>query len=163
MQSKAGPTVTKLANYKILEQVGEGTYGTVFKAQHISTEQIVAIKKIEIDVDTDITKKLLILAVREVEILYRLSKAKNNNFTLKLYDAFISDEAEADPSKLSQVYLVTDFIDHDLNKIFNHKSSDITEERAITLVYNILLSLRFIHSAGVVHRDLKPANILVNS
>lgn len=101
--------------------------------------------------------------MREVEILYRLSKAKNNNFTLKLLDAFISDEAEEDPSKLSEVYLVTDYIEHDLNKIFNQKSSDLGEERAITLVYNILLSLRFIHSAGVVHRDLKPANILVNA
>jgi mitogen-activated protein kinase 1/3 len=124
---------------------------------------VVAIKKIEIDLDTDITKKLLILAVREVEILYRLSKVKNNNFTLKLLDAFISDEAEEDPSKLSEVYLVTEYIEHDLNKIFNQKSSDLGEERAITLVYNILLSLRFIHSAGVVHRDLKPANILVHA
>jgi hypothetical protein len=59
------------------------------------------------------------LAVREVEILYRLGKAKNNNFTLKLYDSFISDEAEADPSKLDEVYIVTDFVDQDLNKIFN--------------------------------------------
>lgn len=80
---------------------------------------MVAIKKIEIDIDTDITKKLLILAVREVEILYRLSKAKHNNFTLRLYDAFVTDEAEQDPSKLNEVYLVTDFIDFDLNKIFN--------------------------------------------
>jgi mitogen-activated protein kinase 1/3 len=124
---------------------------------------VVAIKKIEIDVDSDITKKLLILAVREVEILYRLSKAKNNNFTLKLLDAFISDEAESDPSKLNEVYLVTDYLEHDLNKIFNQKSSDLSERRAVTLVYNILLSLKFIHSAGVVHRDLKPANILVNA
>jgi len=122
----------------------------------------VALKKIEIDVDTDITKKLLILAVREVEILYRLSKAKNNNFTLRLLDAFIPDEAEADPSKLSEVYLVTDYLEHDLNKIFNHKSGDMNESRAITLVYNILLCLKFIHTAGVLHRDLKPANILVN-
>lgn len=105
---------------------------------------------------------MLILAVREVEILYRLSKAKNNNFTLRLLDAFIPDEAEADPSKLDEVYLVTDYVEHDLNKIFNEKASDLGETRAITLAYNILLSLKFIHSAGVVHRDLKPANILVN-
>lgn len=59
---------------------------------------MVAIKKIEIDLDTDISKKLLILAVREVEILYRLSKARANNFTLKLLDAFISDDAAEDPS-----------------------------------------------------------------
>lgn len=155
--------MSKLANYKLLEQIGEGTYGTVYKAAHVTTDQVVAIKKIEIDVDSDITKKLLILAVREVEILYRLSKAKNNNFTLKLLDAFISDEAENDPSKLNEVYLVTDYLEHDLNKIFNQKSSDLSERRAVTLVYNILLSLKFIHSAGVVHRDLKPANILVNA
>jgi len=155
--------VTKLNNYKIIEQIGEGTYGTVYKATHIASQQTVAIKKIEIEVDTDITKKLLILAVREVEILYRLSKAKNNNFTLRLLDSFVSDEAEQDPSKLNEVYLVTDYIDHDLNKIFNQKSSDLSENRAITLIYNILLSLKFIHTAGVVHRDLKPANILVNS
>lgn len=98
-----------------------------------------------------------------MEILYRLSKAKNNVFTLKLLDAFIADEAEEDPSKLAEVYLVTDYVEHDLNKIFNQKSGDLSEDRALTLVYNILLSLKFIHTAGVVHRDLKPANILVNS
>jgi mitogen-activated protein kinase 1/3 len=98
-----------------------------------------------------------------VEILYRLSKAKNNIFTLKLLDAFIADEAEEDPSQLKEVYLVTDFVEHDLNQIFNQKAGDLSEDRAITLVYNILLSLKFIHTAGVVHRDLKPANILVNA
>lgn len=96
--SKAKKEVTGLKNYKILELIGQGTYGTVYKAVHRATENIVAIKKIEIDLDTDISKKLLILAVREVEILYRLSKARGNNFTLRLCDAFLSDDAEADPS-----------------------------------------------------------------
>lgn len=58
---------------------------------------------------------------------------------------------------------MTDYVEHDLNKLFNQKSGDLSEERAITLVYNILLSLKFIHTAGVLHRDLKPANVLVNA
>lgn len=58
---------------------------------------------------------------------------------------------------------MTDYVEHDLNKLFNEKAGGLSEDRAITLVYNILLSLKFIHSAGVLHRDLKPANVLVNA
>ena len=36
------------------------------------------------------------------------------------------------------------------------------EDHLIALIYNLLCSLNFIHSAGIMHRDLKPANILVN-
>jgi serine/threonine protein kinase len=40
---------------------------------------------------------------------------------------------------------------------------NLNEESALTLVYNLLLCLKYIHSANVVHRDLKPENILITS
>ena len=40
--------------------------------------------------------------------------------------------------------------------------SEISEDDVVVLLYQLLCTLRFLHSAGIVHRDLKPANILVN-
>jgi mitogen-activated protein kinase 1/3 len=40
---------------------------------------------------------------------------------------------------------------------------NLNEESALTLVHNLLLCLKYIHSANVVHRDLKPENILITS
>jgi len=37
MQSKSASTVSKMSEYKIIEQIGEGTYGTVYKAAHIES------------------------------------------------------------------------------------------------------------------------------
>ena len=44
----------------------------------------------------------------------------------------------------------------------NVKREDITEDYVITIIYNILQAVSFLHSSNLVHRDLKPANILMD-
>ena len=56
-----------------------------------------------------------------------------------------------------------DYIDHDLKRIFTTVSPpSFNEEHVITILYNILCSLNFLHSANIIHRDIKPANVLIN-
>jgi len=56
-----------------------------------------------------------------------------------------------------------EYVDHDLKHVFNVKHSfSFTEEHVITILYNLLCSLNFLHTSNIVHRDIKPANILID-
>ena len=77
-----------LKNYKTLGRIGKGTYGSVFKAEHEMSGQIVAIKIINLITNRSeaLTVKHLIMISREIYILYKLSKMKENSFTIRLFD-----------------------------------------------------------------------------
>jgi serine/threonine protein kinase len=62
--------------------------------------------------------------------------------------------------KLTDVYLVMEFFDFDLSNLLT-TSDRINENQAKTLIYNLLLTMKFLHTANIIHRDLKPSNILI--
>jgi len=65
------------------------------------------------------------------------------------------------PDTFSTIYMVLEFAESDLKKIL--KSSLSLEIVHIqTMVYNILLAVKYLHNCKVLHRDLKPANVLIN-
>jgi serine/threonine protein kinase len=90
--------------------------------------------------------------------MIQLSKIKCNIFTTKLLDVVAEDD---------RIFLVMDYVLTDLKNLFTeerHSDFEFTEEgHFITIAYNILCAVRFLHSANIAHRDLKPANILVDS
>jgi len=45
----------------------------------------------------------------------------------------------------------------------NAPKNEISEDHVVTILYNLLCALNYMHSAGIVHRDLKPANLLIDS
>ena len=56
-----------------------------------------------------------------------------------------------------------EYIKTDLSKIMQHANQiDIDEEHVKCLLYNILCSMKYLHSTNIMHRDIKPANILVD-
>lgn len=74
-----------------------------------------------------------------------------------LLDAFYPETDE-----LSEIFLVTDFVDYTMQSFLENYDNTLGESQAIILCYNMLLSLRFLHTANVLHRDIKPANILID-
>jgi mitogen-activated protein kinase 1/3 len=90
-----------------------------------------------------------------------VSKMKENIFTAKLYDVIIPEE-----KYFNEIFLVMTYQTKDIRRLFIDKRPTdftFTEEHLKCVFYNLLCSLKFLHSANIIHRDLKPANILIDS
>jgi len=69
-----------------------------------------------------------------------------------------------DMKHFNHLFLVMDLGELDLKKLFDTvPKTQLDEEHIITILYNQLCALSYIHSANIVHRDLKPANLLIDS
>ena len=137
-------------NYEIVKQVGSGSYGYVVEAIQKSTGKKVAIKRFNsIFEDLVDCKRIL----REITLLRKLQHLN-----------LISIIEIVEPTNLETfdtVYLVMDYCQSDLKKLFK-SPIHLQNVHIQTLVYNILLGIKYLHSAEVLHRDLKPANVLIN-
>lgn len=82
-------------------------------------------------------------------------------FTSIPYDLIIPENEEE--VKDSYLFLIMDFVQSDLKTVLNHQRElQISETHVITIMYNLLCGINFIHTSGVLHRDIKPANILID-
>ncbi|XP_017785152.1 PREDICTED: cyclin-dependent-like kinase 5 [Nicrophorus vespilloides] len=135
-----------MQKYEKLEKIGEGTYGTVFKAKNRETHEIVALKRVRLDDDDEGVPSS---ALREICLLKEL-KHKN---IVRLYDVLHSDK---------KLTLVFEHCDQDLKKYFDSLNGDIDPDVVKSFMYQLLRGLAFCHSHNVLHRDLKPQNLLIN-
>ena len=141
--------------YQILNNVGAGSFGVVYQAIIVETNEIVAIKKVFQD------KKY---KNRELQILKQLNHP--NVITLREY--FYSQEDSSVPvNSTEDVYLnvVMEFIPNTLAKVIRTAYKSGKELPALTVKlysYQLLRSIGYIHSKGICHRDIKPHNILVD-
>jgi serine/threonine protein kinase len=92
--------------------------------------------------------------LREVKILIHLNKNEIQDSVVKLVDIILPKNYQS----LSDVYLVFENFSTDLKKIIKNKFS---KEDVKIILYQILLSMYYVHSADILHRDIKPANILL--
>ncbi|KAI9222397.1 cyclin-dependent kinase 2 [Blastocladiella britannica] len=137
-----------IASYSLLEKIGEGTYGVVFKARSPSTHQIVALKRIRFDNDDN---GVPATALREVALLLDLDHPN----IVRLLDA---------KSAFKQLHLVFEYLDMDLKVLMDrHGNAPLPPTIAQSLSCQLLRALEFCHRHRVLHRDLKPQNVLVDS
>nr|XP_028572779.1 cyclin-dependent kinase 3 isoform X2 [Podarcis muralis] len=133
--------------FQKVEKIGEGTYGVVYKAKNKQTGQLVALKKIRLDSETEGVPST---AIREISLLKEL---KHPNI-VRLLDVVHSQK---------KLYLVFEYLNQDLKK---YMDSSRTGELPLSLVksylYQLLQGVSFCHSHRVIHRDLKPQNLLIN-
>ena len=137
-----------LRKYEIIQKLGKGAYGIVWKAIDRRTKQQVAVKKVfdAFHNATDAQRTF-----REVCFLQELNSHEN---IVKLLNIM-----KAENNK--DLYLIFEFMDTDLHAVI--RANILEEIHKKYIVYQILKALKYVHSGDLIHRDLKPANILLNS
>jgi tRNA A-37 threonylcarbamoyl transferase component Bud32 len=151
-----------LKEYKLDNNpVGQGTYGLVYKAQYIGSPEygipkIVALKKIK---TKDENEGFPITALREIMVMKKLNLDNRN--ILKLLEVIV-DEPKKEKSDKRNVYLVFEYMEHDLESIISKNIKyEISEIKYI--FHELVLGLKYLHENNILHRDLKPSNILLNN
>ncbi|KAM0787670.1 hypothetical protein ACM66B_003733 [Microbotryomycetes sp. NB124-2] len=179
-------------NYRKLEKVGEGTYGTVYKCLSLPTHEIVAMKQIRLEDDEEGVPST---ALREVSVLMELgqSEGRGSENVVKLLDVIHSD---------ARLCLVFEFLDLDLKKYMDMAAQSaelgqsasanslsafnasigmgistssaearprskktnrgLTKDLVAKLLQQLLAGLAHLHSRRILHRDLKPQNLLID-
>ena len=137
-----------ISHYEILEQLGQGGMGVVYKARDTKLDRIVALKFLPAAVSSDPdTKKRFIQEARAASALD------------DPYICTIHDIAEAEDG---QLFIVMAFYDGDtLKYVIDEGGLDV--ENATSIARQMALGLSAAHEAGIVHRDVKPANVMVTS
>ena len=96
-----------------------------------------------------------------LQSLQKIPEGKYGSFFTKLIDIIVPQNQ--DSSNFNDIFLVLEKEQMSLDYFFRNKSNKNFGEKHLKLVlYNLLCSMNFVHSANIVHRDLKPANILIN-
>ena len=127
--------------------VGAGTYGKVFKAIHVYTKDMVALKKIRMEGERD---GFPITAVREIRLLQHL----RHDYVVALQEVMVEK---------NECFMVFEYLSHDLTGLINHPTFSLTTAHKKHLGKQMFEGLDFLHRRGVLHRDIKAANILISN
>jgi serine/threonine-protein kinase len=135
--------IEKLGKYEIVEKIGVGGFGTVYRGRDPFIKRTVAVKTCQSD-DDEIKKRFF----REAELSGNLH---HRNITT-IYDFGVQDGIP---------YIVQEYLTgEDLDKIIK-RGEVIPLRRRIEILQDICDGLAYAHGAGIIHRDIKPSNIRV--
>ena len=136
-----------LGNYVLLEKIGQGGMGQVFKARHRRMDRIVAVKLLS----QSLTKDAASIArfEREVKAAARISHPN----IVAAYDADCADGVH---------FLVMELVDGSDLSASIKSSGPFSVEKAFDCIIQAARGLEAAHAGGIVHRDIKPANLLLD-
>ncbi|XP_059159918.1 serine/threonine-protein kinase 3-like isoform X2 [Physella acuta] len=130
--------------FDILGKLGEGSYGSVFKALHKETGQVLAIK--QVPVDTDLQE-----IIKEISIMQQC----DSKYIVKYYGSYF---------KNTDLWIVMEYCGAgSVSDIMRLRNKTLTEEEISTILFYTLKGLEYLHSRRKIHRDIKAGNILLNT
>ncbi|RXG73047.1 Serine/threonine-protein kinase hippo [Armadillidium vulgare] len=130
--------------FDIICKLGEGSYGSVYKALHKESGQVLAIKQVPIDTD-------LQEIIKEISIMQQCDSLH----VVKYYGSYFKD---------SDLWIVMEYCGAgSVSDIMRLRKKTLTEEEIATILYDTLQGLEYLHLRRKIHRDIKAGNILLNT
>ncbi|KAF9906737.1 hypothetical protein EC991_000330 [Linnemannia zychae] len=151
-EAEQHPVLTQcrsVENYEKLNRISEGTYGVVYRARDRITGEIVALKKLKLDQEKN---GFPITSLREI---YTLLLAKHPHI-VNVREIVVGDT-------LTQIFIVMDFIEHDLKELMSEMRAPFLQSEVKTLMLQLLSATELLHENWILHRDLKTSNLLLNN
>ena len=152
--------------YERLNSIEEGSYGVVFRARDKETGDIVALKKLKLDEEKH---GFPITALREINALM---VCKHEN-VVGIREVVVGDTltqcvssmlpCTGSSSTVARVFIVMDFIEHDLKTLLSVMPSPFLQSEVKTLTLQLLSAVAHCHERWILHRDLKTSNLLMNN
>jgi len=130
--------------FDIISKLGEGSYGSVFKALHKDSKQILAIK--QVPVDTDLQE-----IIKEISIMQQC----DSPYVVKYYGSYF---------KNTDLWIVMEYCGAgSVSDIMRLRKKTLREEEIGTILSDTLKGLEYLHLRKKIHRDIKAGNILLNN
>ena len=142
---------TRIGRYQILEPLGRGAMGIVYKAQDPTIQRLVAIKTIsQLATDPDSTQEFRTRLAIEAQAAGRLS----HPHIVTIYDVGETDDDRTP-------YVVMEYLaGPSLQKKLSASGGKLPWQEALQLTCGLARALHYAHGQGIIHRDIKPSNIL---
>lgn len=140
----------KLGRYEILEELGRGAMGIVYKGLDPKLDRLTAIKTIRFtdDFDEDQAAKIREQFYREAEVVAKLSHPN----IVTIYDV---------GEDLDLSYLAMEYLEGESLESYARKEQLLPIRKTIDVTAQVCDALGYAHGHGIVHRDIKPANIMI--
>lgn len=130
--------------FDIICKLGEGSYGSVYKALHKESGQVLAIK--QVPVDTDLQE-----IIKEISIMQQC----DSPYVVKYYGSYF---------KGSDLWIVMEYCGGgSVSDIMRLRKKTLTEDEIATILSDTLRGLEYLHQRRKIHRDIKAGNILLNT
>merc|ERR1712188_43046 len=137
-----------LRRYDVIQKLGKGAYGIVWKATDKKTRETVALKKI-FDAFQNATD-----AQRTFREIMFLQELRDHENIIRLTNVLKADNDR-------DIYLVFEYMETDLHAVI--RANILEDIHKQYIMYQLFRACKYLHAADIIHRDMKPSNILLNS
>jgi len=133
--------------FEIIEEIGKGGMGTVYKAYDSKIREVVALKLLKPEIASDVE------IIERFRNELKLARQVSHRHVCRMYD--LGEE-------WLSIYISMEYVPGEDLKSFIRRSGHLNETKALGLARQILEGLVEAHRLGVIHRDLKPQNIMID-
>ncbi len=151
-QSSSSSSTKKVVTYDAQKVIGQGSFGAVFLARIVETDEVVAIKKVLQDNK---------FKNRELEIMRKLKK-QPHPYVVFMRHYFSSKMSDSDKIYLNLVLEYVPETLHSVNRQYTKRKELMPPLFVKIYTYQMFRALAHIHGMGITHRDIKPQNLLVD-